>query len=113
MSGVNFAPEKTFQFQIQPLAGPLEGGTLVTIEGSNLGLKEEDVKGSVFIGDVPCAVEDYHVSVRIVCRTAPALQRFMGEPSNHLQFPVRVTTPAGKTESTVTFAFAVSSNVAF
>ena len=97
-----------YLLQIQPLAGPLEGGTLVVIEGSNLGLKKDDVQGRVFIGDVPCNVEDYHVSVRIVCRTGPAPRRFWGTNPDNLQFPVRVTTPAGTTESTVKFSYTVS-----
>ncbi|XP_066586668.1 plexin-B [Prorops nasuta] len=54
---------------IKPLSGPIEGGTLVTIEGSNLGLKESDVAGKIHIGNTPCILVDYEVSVRIVCRT--------------------------------------------
>ncbi|XP_047736216.1 plexin-B isoform X3 [Hyalella azteca] len=87
---------------IFPLAGPVEGGTLVTIEGSNLGLREEDVHDNVFIGNVPCAVRDYHISVKIICRTAPV---FRDSDSQDLQFPVRVTTPAGTTTSTVKFTY--------
>ncbi|XP_053632956.2 plexin-B isoform X3 [Cherax quadricarinatus] len=90
---------------IQPLAGPLEGGTLVTIEGSNLGLREEDVQENVFIGDVPCHVHDYRVSVRITCRTSPAPLQHGLPASAELQFPVRVTTPAGTTQSTVKFTY--------
>lgn len=89
--------------QIQPLAGPLEGGTLVTIEGSNLGLKEEDVRGNVFIGDVPCHVHEYHVSVKIICRTSP-----VPGGGQNLKYPVSVTTPAGTTSSTVKFTYSVS-----
>lgn len=33
---------------IKPLSGPIEGGTYVTIEGSNLGLKESDVEGEIY-----------------------------------------------------------------
>ncbi|CAL4079642.1 unnamed protein product [Meganyctiphanes norvegica] len=88
---------------IQPLMGPLEGGTLVSIEGSNLGLKKEDIEGNVFIGDVPCHVEEYHVSVKIICRTSPAPSHLLG--SQDLQFPVRVGTPTGTTESTVKFTY--------
>uniref|UniRef100_A0A6A7FV03 Plexin-B-like n=1 Tax=Hirondellea gigas TaxID=1518452 RepID=A0A6A7FV03_9CRUS len=87
---------------IHPLAGPVEGGTLVTIEGSNLGLREQDVHNNVFIGNVPCAVHDYHVSVKIICRTAPAPA---GGRGDDLQYPVRVTTPAGTTTSTVKFTY--------
>ena len=95
--------------QIQPLAGPLEGGTLVTIEGSNLGLSEKDVIGKVFIGDIPCHVEDYHISVKIICRTGPAsiTPSSRGEIID-LPFTVRVSTPAGRTESPVKFTYKVS-----
>uniref|UniRef100_A0A6A7FXH8 Plexin-B-like n=5 Tax=Hirondellea gigas TaxID=1518452 RepID=A0A6A7FXH8_9CRUS len=87
---------------IHPLSGPLEGGTLVTIEGSNLGLRKEDVLKNVYIGDVLCSVEEYHVSVKILCRTGEVPPRFrMGE----LEFSVRVTTPAGTTMSTVMFSY--------
>ncbi|KAK8746915.1 hypothetical protein OTU49_016897 [Cherax quadricarinatus] len=89
---------------IQPLAGPLEGGTLVAIEGSNLGLREEDVRGHIFIGDVPCHVHEYHVSVKILCRTGPAPNR-AAAGSQNLHFPVSVTTPAGTTKSTVKFTY--------
>ncbi|XP_063883556.1 LOW QUALITY PROTEIN: plexin-B-like [Scylla paramamosain] len=90
---------------IQPLAGPLEGGTMVTIEGSNLGLREEDVKNNVFIGDVPCHVHDYRVSVKITCLTGPAPLTHGTHSGSDLQFPVRVTTPAGTTRSTVKFTY--------
>ncbi|XP_016844903.1 plexin-B [Nasonia vitripennis] len=55
---------------IKPLSGPIEGGTLVTIEGSNLGLRESDVAGKIFIGNATCTLVDYEISVRIVCRTS-------------------------------------------
>uniref|UniRef100_A0A3P9QB82 Plexin-B1 n=1 Tax=Poecilia reticulata TaxID=8081 RepID=A0A3P9QB82_POERE len=56
---------------IEPLSGLLEGGTLVTISGSNLGQKAEDIVHSVTVAEVPCAVllDLYEVSSRIVCRT--------------------------------------------
>ena len=97
-----------FSLQIRPLAGPLEGGTLVTIEGSNLGLKEEDVIGQLYIGPVPCIVQDYHVSVKISCKTGPAPVNLVRQGNQDLQFPVRVTTPAGTTESNVKFTYTVS-----
>nr|XP_045584269.1 plexin-B-like [Procambarus clarkii] len=90
---------------IQPLAGPLEGGTLVSIEGSNLGLREEDVRGNIYIGDIPCHVDEYHVSVKITCRTGPAPAREGSTGAQNLQFPVSVTTPAGTTKSTVKFTY--------
>ncbi|XP_066956195.1 plexin-B-like isoform X2 [Macrobrachium rosenbergii] len=90
---------------IQPLSGPLEGGTSVTIEGSNLGLREEDVRNNVFIGDVPCRVHEYHVSVKIVCRTGPAPVQGGSSGAQELHFPVSVSTPAGTTTSNVKFTY--------
>ncbi|KAM9860057.1 plexin-B1 [Aulostomus maculatus] len=56
---------------IEPLSGLLEGGTMVTITGSNLGQKPDDILSSVSVAGVPCAViiSLYEVSSRIVCRT--------------------------------------------
>lgn len=56
---------------IEPLSGLLEGGTLLTISGSNLGQKVEDILQSVSVAGVPCSVIPslYEVSSRIVCRT--------------------------------------------
>lgn len=52
--------------QIEPLSGLLEGGTTVTISGSNLGQKAEDILHSVSVAGVPCAVIPslYEVSSR-------------------------------------------------
>lgn len=57
--------------QVRPLSGPLEGGTLLTVQGRNLGRRAKDV--SVDIGGVPCFVleNQYKVSQRWV--TAPSL----------------------------------------
>lgn len=85
--------------QIKPLSGPIEGGTLVTIEGSNLGLKEDDVKGKIRIGDIPCELIDYQVSVKIICRTGPALAE--------MDAPVIIGNTAGYTESTVKYSYKV------
>lgn len=46
-----------------------EGGTLVSLEGSNLGIREEDVRGKILIGNASCELVNYDVSVRIECRT--------------------------------------------
>ncbi|XP_062250471.1 plexin-B1 [Platichthys flesus] len=56
---------------IEPLSGLLEGGTKVTISGSNLGQKAEDILDSVLVAGVACTVIPslYEVSSRIVCRT--------------------------------------------
>ncbi len=88
-------------FQISPLNGPVEGGTLVTIEGSNLGLQRSDVEGKITIGRIPCKLVEYKVSNEIVCRTGSAL----GE----LDAPIVVGNNAGYTQSEVKFSYRVSS----
>jgi plexin A len=72
----------------------------VTIEGSNLGLKEDDVKGKIKIGDIPCELIDYQVSVKIVCRT--------GAAPSEIDAPVIIGNTAGYTESTVKYSYKVS-----
>lgn len=58
--------------QIEPLSGLLEGGTTVTISGSNLGQKATDILHSVSVAGVPCTVIPslYEVSSRY--RPTPA-----------------------------------------
>ncbi|XP_022257983.1 plexin-B-like [Limulus polyphemus] len=58
---------------IHPLSGPIEGGTLVAIEGSNLGSSEEEIKHKIMIGGIHCIPEEYSISVRVVCRTGSSL----------------------------------------
>lgn len=41
-------------WQIEPLSGPLDGGTLLTIRGRNLGRRFSDVAHGVWIGSVAC-----------------------------------------------------------
>ncbi|XP_052902488.1 plexin-B [Anopheles moucheti] len=82
---------------IKPLSGPIEGGTLVTIEGSNLGIREEDVRGRIHIGEVPCELERYEISVRIECRT--------GAVRSEMSAPVKVGNEAGYTMSSVEFRY--------
>ncbi|XP_029105637.1 plexin-D1 isoform X1 [Scleropages formosus] len=55
--------------QIMPLSGPLEGGTLLTVQGKNLGRRVSDV--NVAIGSIPCRLlhDRYTVSVQLVCVT--------------------------------------------
>nr|CAI5855263.1 unnamed protein product [Callosobruchus analis] len=82
---------------IKPLNGPIEGGTLVTIEGSNLGLKKEDVQGKIKIGNITCRLLNYEVSVRIQCITGPS--------GVEMKAPVRVGNEAGYTKSAVEFSY--------
>ncbi|KAM4882053.1 plexin-B2 [Thomomys bottae] len=59
--------------KIQPETGPLGGGIHVTILGSNLGVRAEDVKRITVAGQ-NCVFEpeQYSVSTRIVCAVAAA-----------------------------------------
>lgn len=82
---------------IKPLSGPIEGGTVVTIEGSNLGLEVEEVMGKVRIGDIPCEIVDFEVSVSITCRT--------GTSNGSSVAPVIVENDAGYTESSVLYSY--------
>ncbi|KAL7864572.1 hypothetical protein AOLI_G00159920 [Acnodon oligacanthus] len=56
---------------IEPLSGPVEGGTVITISGSNLGQRSEDIQHSVIVAGAPCKVipSRYEVSSSIVCET--------------------------------------------
>ncbi|XP_035377013.1 plexin-B2a [Electrophorus electricus] len=57
---------------IVPRYGPTSGQIQVTIKGSNLGMKKEDIKRIVVAG-VPCKhmAEKYSVSTSIVCEVGP------------------------------------------
>ncbi|PNJ37068.1 PLXND1 isoform 7 [Pongo abelii] len=71
MAGTCPAPEIR---AIEPLSGPLDGGTLLTIRGRNLGQRLSDVAHGVWIGGVACELlpDRYTVSEEIVCVTGPA-----------------------------------------
>ncbi|XP_069574852.1 plexin-B1 [Brachyistius frenatus] len=68
---------------IEPLSGLLEGGTTVTISGSNLGQKAQDILHSVSVAGISCTVIPslYEVSSRIVCRTKASGGEKMGHVS--------------------------------
>nr|XP_009294949.1 plexin-B1 isoform X3 [Danio rerio] len=72
---------------IEPLSGPVEGGTVVTVSGSNLGQRAEDIQHSVSVAGVSCSVipDRYEVSSSIVCETAASV----GEQSGHVSVQVR------------------------
>ncbi|CAF4870399.1 unnamed protein product [Pieris macdunnoughi] len=82
---------------IKPLSGPIEGGTILTIEGSNLGLHVEEVTGKVRIGEVLCEIVDFEVSVSITCKTGPS--------NSSAVVPVIVENDSGYTESSVFFSY--------
>ncbi|XP_055786870.1 plexin-B1-like isoform X2 [Salvelinus fontinalis] len=68
---------------MEPISGPVEGGTVVTISGSNLGQKAEDIQNSVTIAGVPCTVINsrYEISSRIVCETTASGGQKSGQAS--------------------------------
>ncbi|XP_051948044.1 plexin-B1 [Xyrauchen texanus] len=72
---------------IEPLSGPVEGGTVVTVSGSNLGQRAEDIQHSVTIGGIPCTVipDRYEVSSSIICETTAS----GGERSGHVSVEVK------------------------
>lgn len=60
-------------------------------------MKKEDVQGKIRIGDVPCKLVNYEVSVRIQCVTGPSRTEHAA--------PIIVGNEAGYTKSTVEFSY--------
>ncbi|KAM3617160.1 uncharacterized protein V6R79_003030 [Siganus canaliculatus] len=86
--------------QVLPVTGPLEGGVLVTITGSNLGMSYQDVVGGVTVAGVQCSAkrEGYQISTRVVCELQPSGEQRVG--------PVLVTmgtTPPGQSMDNFTY----------
>ncbi|KAM9351259.1 plexin-B3 [Symphorus nematophorus] len=86
--------------QVLPVSGPLEGGVLVTITGSNLGMRYQDVVGGVTVAGVECPPqpEGYQISTRVVCELQPSGKQREG--------PVLVTvgtTPPGQSTQDFTY----------
>ncbi|XP_047663373.1 plexin-B1 isoform X2 [Tachysurus fulvidraco] len=69
--------------RIEPQSGPVEGGTVITISGSNLGQRAEDIQHSVFVAGLPCIVipTRYEISSRIVCKTTASRSKRKGHVS--------------------------------
>ncbi|XP_041333406.1 plexin-A4 [Pyrgilauda ruficollis] len=67
---------------INPVTGPREGGTRVTIRGENLGLEFQDIASHVKVAGVECKplVEGYIPAEQIVCEMGEA------KPSQHAGF---------------------------
>nr|XP_058932952.1 plexin-B1 isoform X1 [Kogia breviceps] len=65
---------------VEPLTGPVDGGTHVTIRGSNLGQHVQDVQDTVWVAGVPCAVDaqEYEVSSSLVCITGASGEEVAG-----------------------------------
>ncbi|XP_062978215.1 plexin-B1 [Elgaria multicarinata webbii] len=56
---------------VYPLNGLVEGSTRITITGSNLGQKHQDIAETVSVAGIPCKVDAlvYEISSSIVCTT--------------------------------------------
>jgi len=86
--------------RITPVAGPVSGGTKVTIEGRNLGVEFEDIE-SIYVADVACNQNmygaSYQVSTKVVCETGYSQTTNSG--------PVRITVRGVQTISQVFFQY--------
>uniref|UniRef100_A0A8C4TAH4 Plexin-B1 n=1 Tax=Erpetoichthys calabaricus TaxID=27687 RepID=A0A8C4TAH4_ERPCA len=71
-------------YNIEPLTGPIEGGIALTIYGSNLGQRFEEIEGTVTVADIPCEpdFQKYQISTRIVCE--------LSKSDTELSGPVKV-----------------------
>lgn len=54
----------TLNSKIHPTSGPLEGGTLITIEGSNMGSNEREIQDKISVAGELCQLVMYSVSTR-------------------------------------------------
>uniref|UniRef100_A0A8B9L9B5 Plexin B3 n=1 Tax=Astyanax mexicanus TaxID=7994 RepID=A0A8B9L9B5_ASTMX len=71
-----YRPTQSSTYRVHPLTGPLEGGILLTIRGSNLGQHYQDIQAGVTVAGVTCRPlpEAYLISTQIVCELQPAAQ---------------------------------------
>ncbi|KAK2152664.1 hypothetical protein LSH36_322g03037 [Paralvinella palmiformis] len=60
--------------RFEPSSGPINGRTILTIHGFNLGRKVDDVRHGIKVAGEPCRVfdEGYVPSIRVQCETSPA-----------------------------------------
>ena len=108
--GINNKPicPKPQIFFIHPTSGPIEGGTKLTIEGSNLGTisgQEEEGEGNmtaatdkqVRLNGKSCTIVKAKLSVEIECLTPPA--------SHTDNVTISVESPQGQSTSSVKFQY--------
>ncbi|KAL2086191.1 hypothetical protein ACEWY4_017250 [Coilia grayii] len=69
---------------ISPRSGPMEGQISITILGSNLGVRPQDIQ-AITVAKVPCTHQPdrYSTSTRVVCEIGP-VQRSSGDSSSVL-----------------------------
>ena len=86
-----------------PKDGPPAGGTIITINGTNLGTQVSDIE-SIRIGNRDCSINEYQAGKRIIC-TISIVNETMADRSDFIT--VRVTRSDGTvaTNSSVQFQF--------
>ena len=84
-------------FVIRPTSGPLEGGTVLTLEGSNLGQSVSDVRGRIKIGNRDCRLLKLKNSVEATCLTPPVRRE--------RDMPVTLLSRQGQVQSSVRFKY--------
>ncbi|XP_030643312.1 plexin-B2a [Chanos chanos] len=89
---------------IIPRYGPIEGHISVTIKGSNLGIRKEDIR-QITVAGMNCAHQEelYLVSTSVVCKIEPFKP---ADPSSPKKGPVKVVVEGGREgESKVVFTY--------
>ncbi|KAG7255029.1 hypothetical protein CRUP_030872 [Coryphaenoides rupestris] len=96
---------------VSPVAGPTEGGTLVTIQGLNLGLSFAELQGNVEVAGVTCTPleEGYLAAEQIVCEMSAAPQ---GSPPGPVQLCVGECKPELRALSSQIYSFVTPSMLA-
>ncbi|CAB1353620.1 unnamed protein product [Coregonus sp. 'balchen'] len=90
--------------EVSPVAGPPEGGTLVTIQGLNLGLSFSELVGNVEVAGVQCTPQEegYITAEQIVCKMASTPQ---GSAPGPVHLCVGECRPELKTQSSQLYSF--------
>lgn len=57
---------------MHPLSGPVEGGTILTIKGNNLGSSIEQLRNKISIGSSTCEPIQVSSSSKVICKTGPS-----------------------------------------
>ncbi|KAK2841359.1 hypothetical protein Q7C36_012938 [Tachysurus vachellii] len=94
--------------KIQPLTGPKEGGTRVTIEGENLGLQVREIT-HVRVAGVRCntVAQEYISAERIVCDMEESLMA--SPPGGPVELCIGDCSADYRTQSSQTYAFVTPS----
>uniref|UniRef100_UPI00358E1BA8 plexin-B3-like isoform X1 n=2 Tax=Myxine glutinosa TaxID=7769 RepID=UPI00358E1BA8 len=96
----------------EPKRGPTDGGTKVTICGTDLGQKANDIQDPVVIAGVRCnvTISSYRISQRVVCVTEEAVRPISGPLELDVRLPVSKQQVRASTTDNFTFEVPVFSN---